>query len=122
MPTGLSILQVAQLVGFAFLLACGQILFKRVAIDIAGDQLTSIFGQILHNPMAWLAMCLYGVATGLWIIILREVPLSVAYLFSALGFVIVPAAAHFIYGEPISAKYLIGAAGVIASLYLIANS
>jgi undecaprenyl phosphate-alpha-L-ara4N flippase subunit ArnE len=122
MPAGLSVLQVAQLVGFAFLLACGQILFKRVAIDITGDHVAGTLSQIAANPVAWLAVVLYGLATCLWIIILREVPLSVAYLFSALGFVIVPAAAHFIYQEPITVKYLIGAAGVIISLYLIATA
>jgi len=55
----------------------------------------------------------------LWVYILRTVPLSFAYPFSALGFVLVPVAAKLIFGESIGRMYLIGAVLVIGGLLFI---
>lgn len=99
-------------------LAAGQILFKLVSGR------TQALMDILSNKETFLifaaAAALYGMSTLAWIVALRSIPLSQAYLFMALGFVIVPVAAHFVFGEPLSLQLLFGAALVCAGIWVAA--
>ena len=115
----LSLSHVIQLISFSFLLAAGQMLFKKTALSV--PNLTSVEGMIglIMNMWFWLALTLYGTATLLWIMILQHVNLSLAYPFAALGFVIIPVASWFLFKEPISLSYVIGAALIIAGLCVI---
>ncbi len=99
---------------FALLLAAGQILFKKAALA-AGDG-PLVPGII--NPWTLAALVLYGAATMLWIVILRTTPLSLAYPFAALGFVIVPLAARWMFDEALSSTYLLGALLIVCGVVL----
>jgi drug/metabolite transporter (DMT)-like permease len=107
-------MRTAQLVLFALLLASGQILFKKAALAIVDRD----FILALINPWTFAALALYGIATVLWILILRTTPLSTAYPFAALGFVIVPLAASFMFGEPLTARYAMGVICIFAGVLL----
>src|SRR5215469_13349068 len=97
------------LVVFALLLSTGQILFKQAAI--VGN--AKPFHLALLNGWMASALVLYAIATGLWVWILRTVPLSMAYPFVALGFILVPLAAHYLFGEPFTTRYAIGVALIV---------
>lgn len=107
----------APLIAFAFLLASGQILFKKAALASAGKSL--LLG--LLNWWMLVALVVYGVATLLWVAILRTTPLSVAYPFAALGFVIVPVAARVMFSEPLDLRYAAGAALIVIGIVLTAR-
>lgn len=80
-----------KLVLFAFIIAVGQLMFKRVSISLGDVQgLNMIALKLATDPLFILALMLYGSATILWVLALREVPLSIAYPFTALAFVLVP--------------------------------
>jgi len=79
----------------------------------------SDFGGALQIPSLWAALGLYGAATLLWIYLLQTIPLSRAYPFAALGFVLVPAAGVLLFGERISGMYVGGAVFVVTGLLLI---
>ena len=68
------------------------------------------------------ALFVYGTATLLWIVLLQRVPLSRAYPFAALGFVLVPLASAWLFGERISVPYVLGAAFVIVGIVTIGAS
>lgn len=99
--------------------AAGQLLFKRVGIEI-------------ERVGAWLApsvlvlvvasFALYAAATLLWIQLLRQVDLSRAYPFMALSFVLVPLLAALFFGERLSAPYLAGVALIVGGVAVIARS
>jgi multidrug transporter EmrE-like cation transporter len=114
--------QIVQLTGFSLLLSAGQMLFKKAAQLPA--PLASIPGMtaLLANLWFWLALTLYGVATLLWIMILQKVPLSQAYPFAALGFVIIPLASWLLFAERLSAQYCIGIALIIAGILVVASA
>lgn len=101
---------------FTLLLSFGQTLFKQAALAAGGQALAS--GIINRWTVAGLVV--YGLATVLWISILRTTPLSVAYPFTAIGFLIVPLAAHYLFGEPLHARYLAGAICIIVGILLTA--
>jgi multidrug transporter EmrE-like cation transporter len=105
------------LLTFALLLASGQILFKKAAMAVGSQALL----QGIINGWTLAALVLYGGATLLWISILRSTPLSAAYPYAALGFVLVPLASQFIFGETLHARYLLGTACIIAGIILSAG-
>ena len=106
-----------KLIAFSFLLAAGQILFKKAALKLNSEVVVTLSG-ILANYWLIAAVALYGSATLLWVIILRTVPLSLAYPFAALGFVIIPVAAFFIFNEKSNINYVIGHEYIIAGIIL----
>lgn len=102
------------LLGFSLLMATGQMLFKIAADAGQGRPMP----QALINGWLMLALVLYGAATLLWVFILRSTPLSIAYPFAALSFVIVPIGAWAIFGEPLGWRYAAGMVLIIGGILL----
>ena len=103
-------------------LAVGQLLFKMVGLRIAGGG----FQDLLHDQRGALllaiALVLYGLATIAWIWALRQVPLSTAYMFMAMGFVLVPVMSHFVLGEALNMRIAIGSALIITGIMVSATT
>ncbi len=97
-------------------LSTGQILFKLAAQNLHGDG--SIVMLALKNTHLWIALVVYGVATLFWILLLRQVPLKLAYPFVGCAFFIVPVLAHFFLGETISWHSIVGAALIASGIYV----
>ncbi|WP_018998495.1 DMT family transporter [Hirschia maritima] len=82
-------------------LAAGQILFKVASGRLQGVGVSSFLNTnflIIMVP----ALIVYAIATITWILVLRTMPLSTAYVFVALAFVIVPVASIFILRETVT--------------------
>ena len=122
MQSSMSVLTVLGLCCFSFMMAGGQILFKETASRAPSmTSLQSVLG-LLTLPSFWAAGILYAFATLLWIKMLQTVPLSRAYPFAALGFIIVPLVAMLFFKEPISLRYMIGAAFIMIGIYITAGA
>ncbi|PHS28233.1 MAG: hypothetical protein COA84_01630 [Robiginitomaculum sp.] len=117
----MTLIQIAKLSLFAFLLAGGQILFKKTALGLADTSGLANAGQLLVSKWFMAALVLYGAATVLWVMILREIPLARAYPFTALGFILVPTAGVLMFGEKLGAGYIFGVVLIIAGLGFIAR-
>ena len=81
-------------------LAAGQIIFKIVSGRIS--TLIDIFRDPGTLTIFAAAAVLYALSTLAWISALKSLPLSQAYLFMSFGFLLVPIAAHFVFGEALS--------------------
>ncbi len=99
-----------------FALSVGQVLFKLAAREIDGT--APLLRQVIYNPYLFAALVVYGVATGLWVALLRQVPLSVAYPFVALAFFFVPLMGHWVLGETLRWQTLAGAAVIFAGVWI----
>lgn len=119
--SGWTLRQLIELVTFPVVIAAGQILFKRAAGQIGTAQGTSWILDVARLPTMWLAVALYAAATLLWVRILTTVPLSRAYPFMALAFVIVPAAGYFLFSESITVRQAIGTALIVAGVVVVAR-
>lgn len=107
----MTLFQLLLIISTVFLLSTGQILFK-----LASDDIVLSFAGIVPSLMSVklvIAFSVYAIATLLWLISLKGVPLRVAYPFVAMAFFIVPTMAHFLLGEDISWNTYLGA-GIIA--------
>jgi multidrug transporter EmrE-like cation transporter len=112
--------QLARLLSFALFMAAGQVLFKKVSLMIPSLDSWRAIISLGSNVWFLLAISLYMLATFLWIDILREIPLSRAYPFIAIGFVLVPLAGYFFFAEPLNARYFAGVALIVTGIYLTA--
>ncbi len=122
MSTSLTLMQIAQLLAFSILMPTGQIFFKMTAQTVPALGSPASFMALLGNLWFWAALVLYGVATLLWILILQSIPLSRAYPFVALGFILVPAVSVFLFGESVNMTYVAGSALIILGLVFVVQS
>lgn len=112
--------QIGMLVAFSVLLASGQILFKYTAQSSPEMNSMSALLLLFRSPSMWAAVVLYGLATLLWIYILQQIPLSRAYPFVALGFILVPLAGLFLFDEVVPRIYWFGVLLIISGIYFAA--
>ena len=75
--------------------------------------------SVLFDPIMIIGLAVYGLATLLWMLALKNVPLSFAYSFMALSYVAVPILSIIFLNETLSLKYWAGAGLIIAGLFVI---
>jgi len=109
---------VVMLVLYSVMLASGQILFKMAA-ESAREEGGSFFIALLFEPKFIIAVALYGLLTLLWTWILSQVPLSRAYPFVALAFVVTPVLGSLLLGKRLSGTVMLGTGLVLAGLMVV---
>lgn len=108
----------AGLVGTPLLIAAGQVMFKLVSARVAGADLRGLLA-LAADPLLIAALSIYGFGTILWIYVLKQVPLTLAYSFMGLTFVFVPLLAHLLLGEAVSWRTATGAFFIIVGLVIV---
>jgi drug/metabolite transporter (DMT)-like permease len=93
-----------------FKLASGHLDFRRPLADPQGLAILAV------------ALAIYGVATLLWVAVLRNAPLSRIYPIMALSFVLTPLGGMVFLKEPISAPYWAGVLLILAGLVVISRA
>ena len=122
MSQTLSIAQIALLCAYAVGMAAGQMLFKLASLRMATDgPLLERLGPLLGNWAFLAALAIYLALSVLWVWILSFTPISRAYLFVALSFVIVPIFGALLFSEPMSVRLGIGIAVILCGLFLVAG-
>jgi drug/metabolite transporter (DMT)-like permease len=122
MSASLSPFQVLILIAYAVAMALGQVLFKLAALRIgASNGVVQRLSALAHNGYFVAAILLYAALAGVWLWILTFTPLSRAYIFVALSFVITPFAAIAVFEEPISARLVLGLGLIVAGLWCVAG-
>ena len=99
-PGGITPLLLFLLLLNAAALAAGQLLFKSTAIRVMGLPFVAMVSKLALVPLFYAACLLYAAATVVWVWILARLPLSTAYPFVGLSFVMVSLAGWFFLGEP----------------------
>ena len=120
MDRHLPISTIAILIGYAVALAGGQLLFKLAALRFtpAARWTDNVLALVL-NPYLVLAVLLYGLLSVVWVWVLTFVPLSTAYPFVALTFVLSVASGVILFGEPMTIRLVLGGAMIIAGLIIV---
>ena len=91
----------------------GHILFKKGAVLINGD---NIFTWL--NPALIMGLFLYAIGTLLWVLALRFIPLSKAYPFTFLTFILVTLFSAIFLGDKITNWYIAGMGLILGGLVL----
>jgi drug/metabolite transporter (DMT)-like permease len=106
-------------------IAVGQIIFKFAALHLSFEGPERIDLFFIRNYRVILlvaaALSLYFISTIAWLQALRTVPLSIAFMFNALSFALVPAAGFFLFGEQIPRYFFLGTLFIVAGIVLISR-
>ena len=105
--------QIILLLLTVVLLSVGQVLFKLVAMEMKNIDISSLL-----QPKLILALFIYGIATVLWIITLRQTPLNIAYPFVGLAFLMVPVLSWFWMNEQISLNTIFGGVIIVIGVWI----
>lgn len=106
---------IAMIITTLVMLAGGQVLFKQASASISFSRPETLVSWTL-----FIALAVYGLATLLWLAVLARVPLSQAFIFYGLSFLLVPLFAWVFLGEAIPARVWVGSV-VIAVGIVIAS-
>ncbi len=103
-------------------LAVGQVMFKIVSTRIGDKGFIALTTDYTALGIFLGSLAIYGVATIAWILAIRQVPLSTAYLFMSLAFILVPVMSHYVLGEPIGIRIAIGSVFIIGGILIAATA
>jgi len=103
---------------FTVMLACGQVMFKRVGLTLQGHSGLEAILLVMRDPWLYAALATYGTATLLWIWILSRVTLIQAYPWVAVGMVIVPLLGWLVFGERVAPLFWLGVVLIIVGFGL----
>jgi drug/metabolite transporter (DMT)-like permease len=113
----MSYAQIAMGIVCVLMVSVGQVLFKVLGLRLHA---TPNLFDFKTMGIAAVAFSIYFAASLLWVWLLRTVPLSRAYPFTAATLVLVPLFSVLLLKETVSMSYLLGSALVIAGVALIA--
>lgn len=114
--------QYAIAIIFGLALVAGQVLFKIAAAQTtaSGDPLPLV--QVMLTWPMIVALSIYAITVVLYTLLLQQVPLSRAYMFSLGASALVPILAVLLFDEPFNIRYVFGAALVFAGVILSTSS
>lgn len=114
----MNLIAIVLAVSSVCLVSVGQLLMKIAATALSGS-MTPI-KLITCWPLLG-ALSAYFASIVLWFFVLKLLPLRLAYPFSALAFVLVPLLAHWVLGESLSVKWMIGSGLIMLGIVISAN-
>lgn len=118
-------LQYGLILAAVTVIAIGQILFKLAAKEISvpsnASYIDILYTNIFPLFLVASAVTLYMMSTLAWVYALRTVPLSIAFMFNALAFILVPVGAFWLFNESMPKYFLLGLAMIVGGIFLISR-
>ena len=103
------------------ILSVGQVFFKLTANRLPDQFSFGTVASIIGDFRFIFALCFYCAGTLLWIFALKRMPLTVAYPFVALSFIVTPILASIFLDERLSLANGLGGLLIISGVLVIAN-
>ena len=114
----LILLSVALSAGAQLLLKIG----TRLPEGAAARGPAAELGGLLSSPLVLAGLATYGFGAILWLFVLARAPLSLAYPFVGLGFILTMLAGLLVLGEHLSAARVVGTLMIAGGCVLVARS
>lgn len=111
----------ALIVASVGLAAVGQVLMKLGTARLGGGGLAQTIGSGLGEPLVVVGILSYVVSSAVWLVVLSRVPLSLAYPFGALAYVVVVTVA-LLTGERITWVRWLGVLLIVGGISLVGGS
>ncbi len=103
-------------------IASGQILWKLAADSVSASGALDAVRQLAVSPHFLGGLALYGAMTCLWVFVLQSTPLSRAYPFFALSFVLVPLLSSLFLSESLTVMTMLGAGLIVTGLVVMTSN
>ena len=100
-----------------------QLLFKKGTASF-GDNISlnkpfELIKTVLTTPVFLIGLFLYGISFLLWLMVIKKLPLNVAYPMSSLNFIIVFFLSWIFLGESVNALKIVGVLTICAGIILL---
>ena len=105
--------------------ALAQLALKVGTAGVAARRAAGVgqeIGGLVQSPMMIVGFGLYGVGAMLWLFVLGRAPLSLAYPYVGLGFILTMLAGAFFLNESVTATRIIGTLLIAGGCVLVARS
>lgn len=113
-------------VAAALLVVCGHLLIKsglnEVALLPAASGLASKLALILHEPLVWTGLGVYGLGTLFWMAAVAQTELSLLYPLTSLNYILVAFLSYALFQETISMRRGLGIATIALGMVLLTQS
>jgi multidrug transporter EmrE-like cation transporter len=96
--------------------ATAQLLLK------AGTNAMPLGLRLAIEPHILGGLACYGISVVVWIVGLSKIPVSIAYPMLSVGYVVNAVAAHYLFGETLTAMRLTGIGIIIVGVFIVARS
>jgi multidrug transporter EmrE-like cation transporter len=96
--------------------ATAQLLLK------AGTNAMPLGLRLAIEPHILGGLACYGISVVVWIVGLSKIPVSIAYPMLSVGYVVNAVAAHYLFGETLSAMRMVGIGIIILGVFVVARS
>ncbi|MBO9715303.1 MAG: hypothetical protein J7507_00425 [Pseudoxanthomonas sp.] len=100
-------------------MATAQICLKQAGLNATARTLLQ---NTLLNPWMGASLAAFGLGFASWFLTLRHMPLSRAYPWTALLYLITPIAGNRLFGEPLGGGLLFGTVLVVAGLAIVTQA
>lgn len=87
-------------------------------VTLSGSSLRAI----ATNPVVWFGLVLFGCSALAWLFVLSRVPLSFAYPFASLSYLLIVLADRFVFHETIPPARWAGVALIMGGIVLVART
>jgi drug/metabolite transporter (DMT)-like permease len=91
-------------------------------ITLTADNWSSTVWKMASEGFFIAGIACYVVSVFVWIIGLSRVPVSIAYPMLSLGYIVNAIAAHYLFGEAVTAQRWLGIGFIVVGVYLVARS
>mgnify|MGYP001138516901 CR=1 FL=1 len=109
-------------VSYLIFVLVGQVLYKKAAVTVSTESVSSFISSLAVNPPLWIATLFYILAMIVWVLLLKQLPLSRVFpAMSAVLLLSLPIVSYYFLGEPLTLRYWLGVALILAGIALIAT-
>ena len=91
-------------------------------ITLTADNWASTVSRMASEGFFIAGVTFYAISVLVWILGLSRVPVSIAYPMLSLGYIVNAIAAHYLFGEAVTAQRWLGIGFIVVGVYLVARS
>ena len=123
----MSTLSFALILAGVLLNAAGQLLLKAGTnavghFEFTAENAVPVGMRLALEPHIVAGIACYAVSVVVWILALSRVPVSIAYPMLSIGYVVNAIAAHYLFGEAVTATRLVGIGVIVLGVFIVARS
>lgn len=102
------------------LMSFAQVSYKLAALNI--NEYDNLVLGILFNVWFYVSVFISAIALGAWLVVIRYIPLSTAYPYQSLVYILTPVLSWLVFDEIVGPSYVLGLVLIIFGLMIVLKS
>lgn len=102
------------------LMSFAQVSYKLAALNI--NNFDNPISGILLNVWFYISASISAIALGAWLVVIKYVPLSIAYPYQSLVYILTPVLSWVVFDERVGLSYVLGLVIILLGLMIVLKS